>query len=321
MSQQHAAINRSINRSARCVLEMLHDMGTLVHNQGSAASILCYITAAYNYKIDKLIIGSHPYPDPIVPINGAAYSQRPGTQATPSIRVIQDYFHYKGNEFVKDVGNCVMEFWKTLTGGYLWVNSVYALPMGADNDVDTIRRVEATIEFNRILLVYQSKTYRVSKVEVLTFGTNAAYIGTNLCRRLSYNYVKCTIIRCDQPAKYARITHNRDKVGRLNAYMCLTARALKFIEVMVRVYRCVQRIAIYDIRNKMPSSIYSLISSGIKSLCADAQELVSNPPAYTTPSATSSLERRVESLERALASEVQYSRKANKFIQALPWQS
>jgi len=180
---------------------MLCDMGALVHRQKSVVSILHYIGAAYNYKIDKLIIGSHPYPDFIVPTYGAAYAQRSGSQPTPSVRVIQDHFHHRDDRFIKDVGNCVMESWKTLTGGYLWVNSVYALPTEEDDDVDTIRRVEATIELIRTLFVYQNETYSVASIEVLAFGSQAAYVASTLSKKLSYNHIKCTIIRCEQPAK------------------------------------------------------------------------------------------------------------------------
>eukprot|EP00978_Attheya_sp_CCMP212_P010561 scaffold25644_cov52-Attheya_sp.AAC.1 len=284
---------------------MLHDMGALVHRQKSAASILLYISAAYNYRIDKLIIGSHPYPDFIVPMYGAAYAQRSGTQPTPSVKVIQDHFHYRDDKFIKDVGNCVMESWKTLTGGYLWVNSVYALPTEEDDgDVDTIRRVEATIELMRTLFIYQNKTHSVTKIEVLAFGRQAAYVASNLSKRLSYNHIKCTIIRCDQPAKYGRITRNRDKVGKSKQYMCLTAKAM----------RCAQGIAERDIRYKMPAAIDSLINSGIKSISTDAQDLISNPPVYRKPCTTSTSEQRVASLEQALADMMEYNRKANDIM-------
>ena len=314
MSQRHDAINRSVARSADCILEMLHDMGALVHTQRSVAPILRYLATAYNYKIDKLVIGSHPYPDFIVPTYGAAYAQTSSTQPTPTVSVIQDHFHHKDTRFIRDVGRCVTESWKTITGGYLWVNSVYALHTDTEDDVDTIRRVEATIEFIRALLVYQSETYNVAKIEILTFGRQAAYVASNLSRKLSYNHVKCVIIRCDQPAKFARITQNRDKVGQYKQYMCLTPTAIKFVEKMVSVYRSAQGIAESDIRYKMPGAIDSLISSGIKSISTDAQDLISHSPVYRKPSDNSSAEERFACLEQSLADMVVYNRKANDIL-------
>ena len=60
--------------------------------------------------------------------------------------------------------------------------------------------------------------------------------------------------------------------------------------------------------------IDSLISSGIKSISTDAQDLISHPPVYRKPSDDSSPEERIACLEQSLSDMVQHNRKANDIL-------
>ena len=73
-------IQRSRARSMRLIVEMFADMAALVAN----VSIARYMMACFNYRVRDVIIGSHPYPDHIVPCLGSAYSQQDRTCSTPT---------------------------------------------------------------------------------------------------------------------------------------------------------------------------------------------------------------------------------------------
>jgi hypothetical protein len=62
--------------------------------------------ACFNYRIQKIVIGSHPYPDHIVPYIGSSYSQN-----TPTLSIISAHFSDAG-AIRQDVLQAVRESWK-----------------------------------------------------------------------------------------------------------------------------------------------------------------------------------------------------------------
>jgi hypothetical protein len=91
------AVRRSRERSRSLVLEMFADMATL-GAKTSVMSILRYMIACFNYRIDTVVIGSHPYPDGIVPFLGSSYSQRNDTLNTPTTDIIGQHFQDSGTQ-------------------------------------------------------------------------------------------------------------------------------------------------------------------------------------------------------------------------------
>jgi hypothetical protein len=87
---------------------MFFDLVQLSSTQGSALSILMYLIASYNYKVNKILVGERPYPDEIVPHIGAAYKQIPDSHHTHLLSTVETgsayYIKYFSNSCPKIQG-------------------------------------------------------------------------------------------------------------------------------------------------------------------------------------------------------------------------
>ena len=241
--------------------------------------------AAYNYKLQAVVIGAYPYPDELVPYYGSSYSQEPGTPDTPSLKVIKSHFYYD-TQLQHDIGHMIRESWRLLAPGYFWVNAIQSRPGVNQSSVRQLEEIENTIAFIAALLDHQYRRYRVSKIRILTFGREAAVVASSVTKQLHGIRMRCTTYRCAQPAQLSRVTYNRHLIGCDDKYTVLTPNAVRLLIAMVKNYRVVQGHPQSIKLPEMPQATDSLITSGIKDLSQRANDMASAPISVPLDSAS-----------------------------------
>jgi hypothetical protein len=173
------ALIRADKRSKTLVLQMFSDMATLVDNQKSIACIARYMIACFNYPIQTIVIGSHPYPDHIVPYMGSSYSQASNTNSTPTLSIIGAHFSDNG-AIRQDIVRSVRESWRLLPCGYAWFNATYANPSACNSSdsVEDYSRYLRTIEFICTLILDQKNRYNRSQFKILAIGKDAQFVAS-----------------------------------------------------------------------------------------------------------------------------------------------
>ena len=213
------AVQRSRRRSLSLVLKMFSNMAALAVTQGSMVPIMRYMAACFHYRVDTIVIGSHPYSDDIVPFLGSSYSQKHSTRNTPTTDVIAQHFQ-DHPAHRSSIVRCVCESWKTIMVGCIWLNASYDNKRTVHStDVMSIKRLHYTIEFICTLLMHQAAVYKSSSVTLLSMGREAQFIASSVKQRLIYHNISCTIVQSGQPAQLARVTYNRHLVGSDPNYM------------------------------------------------------------------------------------------------------
>jgi hypothetical protein len=143
-----SAVKRSRDRANRLILEMFADMVALARYQKSIPAILRYMLACFHYKIDTVIVGSHPYPDKLVPLIGSSYSQTEGTNNAPSTRIMGEHFSSYDDLVKRDMISCIRSSWKTIEAGCIWLNASYDNKSIEDtSDIMSLKRLHYSIEF------------------------------------------------------------------------------------------------------------------------------------------------------------------------------
>jgi len=267
------AVQRARKRSIRLVREMFADMATLVAQQNSLMSVMRYMVACFNYRVNTVVIGSHPYPDNVVPFLGASYAQQHGTPDTPTTRIIGQHFQ-DDPELRSLVVRCVRESWKTIKGGCIWLNaSYYAVSNKKSTPVMNLKRLQYTVEFICTLLTTQATSYRDKVFTLLAVGKEALYVASSVKQRLLHHNITCTVIQSGQPAQLSRITYNRDLVGAHSNYVCIPPSAKKVLARIAKIYTSVQGTQESDIQYTMTKSVKALIESGMVEVLSKSNAL------------------------------------------------
>ena len=193
-------------RSVALVQSMFLDMESLSTKQRSINSIVRYILAAHNYKIDKIIIGDKPYSDELVPYLGLAYSQVEHSDDTPTTEVIKVHFDSQSS-----VGNAFRESWKLFPEGYLFINSCYLEK--PNNDVLLLESMERTIEFISVFCIDLWETNISSHFTIMSLGSMAKYVVSRTSHRLKCRDIPHKSLHAVQPVAYYRYMGMRNKVG------------------------------------------------------------------------------------------------------------
>jgi hypothetical protein len=214
------------------VLEITLDLINFYSQYPALRSIWAYLMCAKQYKIDTIVIGQSPYDSNIVPILGAAFSQKEGTRDTPTTDVFSR--HFKDTERAKDF---IRSTWKLLPMGKLFVNADY-LPSsmgGGNSDIECVKRVNRTVEL--LLLIILSQDKHVDKVKIVCVGNLALSCGTLLSRRLRALAFSVEQISCRQPSALARIEFNNHLIGKDDKYLFCGPKVLCIFQKMIDEYK------------------------------------------------------------------------------------
>jgi len=247
-------------------MEMFTDMATLGANQHSLSSIMRYMIACFNYKIRDIVIGSHPYPDHIVPHYGSAYSQQYNTNDTPTTEIIGQHFS-DSPELRSDILSCIRGSWKTIACGCIWLNASYANSLtDTHSAVMANKRLRYMIEFICVLLQEQTESYKTMSFTFLTMGQQGLFVASSVSQRLRCHNIRCTIVQSGQPAQLSRITYNEDLIGVHSNYTCITQSAKTQLMRIARSYRSAQGTRESDIKCTMNKSVKAIVESSMKEI-------------------------------------------------------
>ena len=119
--------SRAVRARFLCELHALGGMYAPAH------SILTYIPCSQYYPIDKIVVGSCPYPQNIVPPLRSAYSQTHDSADTPTTRIFS--LHFEDGETAAET---LRRSWTLLTQGYLFINADFMPPSmgGGDQHIE-----------------------------------------------------------------------------------------------------------------------------------------------------------------------------------------
>ena len=270
-SLDSGAAIRADSRSNAALRAMFADMATLVAKQQSLYSILRYMIACFNYSTPKIVIGSHPYSDSVVPHLGSSYSQRDGTADTPTTRIVADHFMAEPDYYTA-VRGCIRESWKTLVCGCAWFNATYStIRDDPGADVNLTARYYYTVEFISVLILHQSKMYNNKHFSILAIGREAQFVASAIRDRVILLDIVCKVTQCRQPAQLSRITYNTNLVGRHPDYSCIPPSAKNMLRGIAKAYVSVQGTQMCDIRQAMSKNIELVSRSGLADLGSKAR--------------------------------------------------
>ena len=267
------AIQRSRKRSMRLIMEMFADMAALVANQHSLVWITRYMIACFNYRIQDIIIGSHPYPDHIVPCLGSAYSQQDRIHNTPTTEIIDQHFS-ENPELRSSIVSCICESWKTIKVGCIWLNASYDNGLnGSSCPVMALKRLQYMIELICMLLQAQAISYGRKSFMLLTMGQQGLYVASCVSQRLRCRNIRCVIVQSGQPAQLSRITYNEALIGKHAKYTCMTQSAKAQLVRIAGLYKSVQGTPASAVSCAMSKSVKAIIESAMDDILARANTL------------------------------------------------
>lgn len=261
-----STVDSARRMSESLVLSMIEDMHILSARQASIRSILRYMIAAYNYSIENIVVGEMPYPDWLVPYLGSSYSQVDDSEDTPSAMIIAAHFR---NSY-----NCtyaIRESWKLLPAGYLLINAYYSCTQG--NDVLSLERLSRTIEYICTLCKYMMGDRGVKNMTLMSMGTTAKYVVSDVSRRLGSLRLSHDCIHAIQPVAYYRYMHLHDKIGIHEDYSCFRPKGIEFMHKLIQGYTIHAGIRIQDINMSPSAGISQLLNSSIKSLLVENEKI------------------------------------------------
>lgn len=245
---------------------MVRDMIEMSGVYPAVTSILRYLIACYNYNIHSIIVGEKPYPSAIVPTLGASYSQTVDSSNTPTIEVISA--HFRDEPMVVDA---IRNSWRLLQEGYLFLNAYYSYR--PDSDVLLLERVEMTTEFICTLCEFMASSKGIAHITLMSIGTTAKYVVSQVCNRLQSNSIRHTSIHTIQPAAYHKYMNEPDKVGVQRDYMCFTPSGMVFMRNMIQGYmRCVG-LSESDINMSQKPAVSELLSSLVQDLITESDAI------------------------------------------------
>jgi hypothetical protein len=144
--------------------------------------------ACFHYRINTIVIGSHPYPDSIVPHLGASYSQRHNTLDMPTTCIIAQHF-WNDDEMRLLIAQCIRESWKTIRAGCIWLNASYSsMPTESTTNMASMKRLHYTVEFICMLLTRQAVKYKERVVMLLAIGREALFVAQHKCSNFVTNF-------------------------------------------------------------------------------------------------------------------------------------
>jgi hypothetical protein len=176
---------------------------------------------AYCYDIRYVIIGQTPYPDDIVPYFGSAYSQCDGSLDTPTTKMICDHFDGsdKNDMYIRDTAR---NNWMLLECGFLFVNSDLARGV-TRSPIEDLRIYDEMAEYICHACASQKPHGFGGAIHIIGLGTTAHYIAVTVASRLRSRGYRSTSTLDGQPVRLSRLTCGIDRIGKSNAYSCLSS--------------------------------------------------------------------------------------------------
>ena len=217
---------RAIAVRARFLCEM-HALGG---TYAPAHSILTYITCSQHYPIDKIVVGSCPYPQHIVPPLGSAYSQTRDSENTPTTRIFS--LHFEDGETAAEA---LRRSWTLLLQGYLFINADF-MPSsmgGGDQHIDSIQRIEMSVEWLICMLLRR----KMGNVQMMAMGKLALSYCDIARKRLKALGFRVRVLTSKQPVAFSGLSANAHMVGRSDKYSCCTGSSRQFFERMLTSYK------------------------------------------------------------------------------------
>jgi hypothetical protein len=275
-STVHSAA-RACKASRRAVIELINSIYTLGHTQTSCIPILRYMALAYCYDIRYVIVGQNPYPSDIVPHFGSAYSQCDNSVDTPTTRIICE--HFDGSD-VNDVyiRDMIRNNWMLLESGYLFVNSDFARDI-TRSPIESLRVYDQMVEYLYHVCVSQKPCGFDSSIHIIGLGTAAHHIAVTLASRLRACGYKAISTLDGQPARLTRLTCGAHRIGKSDAYSCLSCSTKKLFRLAAYEWHRVQGVGVcHRSLDNMSDTIATVFMTTISGIIEDLSTHISNAP-------------------------------------------
>jgi len=270
----------------KALVDLVNGVTSLGPHQESWASILRYMTLALEYDIRYVIVGQSPYPSHLVPYLGSAYSQTHGTSDTPTTQIIVEHFVSVYGQHVQNVRHMLRENWRLLECGYLFVNSNYSLKT-AGCPVEQLEVYDRMVDYICTACTLNKSHESSGAIRIVALGTTAHHIAVSVSSRLRSMGLESTATLDGQPARFNRLTHGRDKVGRCKAYSCLSPSTMEMFVRAANDWKSVQgSTSCADLLNRMSTpqqpKLSTVFMANIGDLIEDISVHMNNAPEIPT---------------------------------------
>jgi hypothetical protein len=144
-----------------------------------ADNIWRYMNCMPCYNISTIVIGQNSYPSSVVHTLGSAFSQKDGTESTPTTKIFSS--HFDDFELAETF---LRSTWALLPIGKAFDNADYfpANMGGGSSDIECILRISRMVEFLFYAIVSRPDLCR--RLVLMCSGNLASYCGSQLARRL-----------------------------------------------------------------------------------------------------------------------------------------